>query len=247
MKYTFLCLYVTMVLCCCGANAQNALYLSQGRIEFEKKLHVHALLNESDSWTENMKKFVPKFRITYHSLLFRDQTTLFMPGKENPDNTDRMLEMPAEENVVYSLLDKQQYTGQKKFFDQLFLVKDSTRPIQWKITSETRNIAGFECRRANALILDSIYVVAYYTDAIVTPGGPESLNGLPGMILGLAVPHEHVTWFATKVYAEEIKDEQFKIPVKGKQITHAALGKTLQTLATQWGEQGKRVIVAAML
>jgi GLPGLI family protein len=48
-------------------------------------------------------------------------------------------------------------------------------------------IAGFNCRRANAMIMDSIYVVAFYTDEILTTGGPESFSGLPGMILGVAL------------------------------------------------------------
>ena len=89
--------------------------------------------------------------------------------------------------------------SQKTVFEQTFLVEDTLRRIKWKITDETRPIAGFNCRRANALIMDSICVVAFYTDEILTTGGPESFSGLPGMILGIALPHEHITWFATKV------------------------------------------------
>jgi GLPGLI family protein len=31
--------------------------------------------------------------------------------------------------------------------------------------------------------MDSVFIVAFYTDQIVTSGGPESFNELPGMIL----------------------------------------------------------------
>jgi hypothetical protein len=52
---------------------------------------------------------------------------------------------------------------------------------------------------SNGLTLDSIYVVALYTDKIAVSGGPESFGGLPAMILQVAFPHENVSWIATKV------------------------------------------------
>lgn len=246
MKYLPVYLYSFFLLNCCAVCAQHTRYLSEGRIEFEKKVHTHAFMNNDNSWSEAMRKAVPKFRITYHNLFFHNQSTLYKPGKSNPDQPG-ITEGGADENIVHSQLDQQQYTAQKKVYDQVYLVKDSTRVIRWKITSETRTIAGFECRRANALLFDSVYVVAFYTDAIITPGGPESLNGLPGMILGFAIPEQHVTWFATKVYAEEIKDDQLKIPVKGKQVSHKELREALELSLKRWGDYGDRLILTAML
>jgi GLPGLI family protein len=37
------------------------------------------------------------------------------------------------------------------------------RNYQWRITDETRTIAGFECKKAVTKICDSVYVVAFYT------------------------------------------------------------------------------------
>lgn len=71
--------------------------------------------------------------------------------------------------------------------------------ITWRMTDEYREIAGYNCRRANGLTPDSIYVVAYYANELPVSGGPESINGLPGMILGLVVPSQHVSYFANKV------------------------------------------------
>ncbi len=67
--------------------------------------------------------------------------------------------------------------------------------------------------------MDSIYVVAFYTDEILTTGGPESFTGLPGMILGIAIPHEHVSWFATKVEAFGIADTRWPRRRKVKKTT----------------------------
>ena len=229
------------------AQAQETVFLSQGRIEFEKKVNVYAQLEGDDSWTEITKKNTTQFRTNYYDLSFHQQITFFRPGREVAEGNNMLGSQPAEDNVVYTDLEKHQYTGMKELPDQRFLVKDSTRVIRWKITDETRTIAGFECRRANALIMDSIYVVAFYTDAIVTPGGPEGFCGLPGMILGIALPHEHVTWFATKVYAEEIPVATLKPPVKGEVTTHKILQEQLQKRMGDWGKYGQRYIVASML
>ena len=222
-------------------KAQNAIFLSQGRIEFERKVNLYAQVDDEDddTWKDLMKKMMPKFKTTYFNLQFNGNKTLFKPGRENTDN-NKLWQQPAEDNTIFTNLTDSVTTSQKNVYEQTFLLHDSTRKIKWKITDETRNIAGFDCRRANALVMDSIYVVAYYTDQITTNGGPESFNGLPGMILGLALPHEHITWFATKVYTDNVSDAQLTAPVKGKKTTSAALLITLQDLMKDWGKWGKR-------
>lgn len=231
-----LCLFFTT-----SIKAQNAIFLSQGRIEFEKKVNLYAQVDDEDddTWKDLMKKMMPQFKTTYFNLYFNGNKTLFKPGRENTDN-NRIWQQPAEDNTVFTSLADSVSTTQKNVFEQTFLLHDSTRKIKWKITDETRNIAGFDCRRANALIMDSIYVVAYYTDEITTTGGPESFSGLPGMILGLALPHEHITWFATKVYTENVTDAQLVAPTKGKKTTSSALLITLQDLMKDWGKWGRR-------
>jgi GLPGLI family protein len=230
------CLFITTSL-----KSQNTIFLSQGRIEFEKKVNLYAQVDDEDddTWKDLMKKMMPKFKTTYFDLEFNGNKTLFKPGRENTDN-NKLWQQPAEDNTVFTNLADSISTTQKNVFEQTFLLHDSTRKIKWKLTDETRNIAGFDCRRANALVMDSIYVVAYYTDQIITTGGPESFNGLPGMILGLALPHEHITWFATKVYADNITDTKLVPPTKGKKTTSSALLVTLQDLMKDWGKWGKR-------
>jgi GLPGLI family protein len=240
-------LLVTLFLTSHGLQAQtNTIFLTQGRIEFERKLNLYSLLEKDDSWSDLQKKTMPQFKVTYFNLEFNHNKTLYKPGRENTDN-NKLWEMPAEENVVYSELDNDKCVSQKKAFEQIFLISDSTRRIKWKITDENRTIAGFNCRRANAIIMDSVYVVAFYTDEIVTPGGPESFSGLPGMILGIALPHEHLTLFATKVQAVNIPDTELTPPVKGKKVTNNTLKQTLEERLKDWGKYGRRNIQAMML
>lgn len=246
-----LLLYICLLLCS-AAQAQHTIFLDKGRIEFEKRQNIHSLLDEmlsgeeSASWREMQKKQMPKFKTSYFDLYFSGNITYYKPGREVEDNF-KQREWPAEENIIYTDLGQQHSISQKKVFDKLFLQDDSTRNIRWKITDETRKIAGFDCRRANAVIMDSIYVVAFYTDAIVTPGGPESFTGLPGMILGLALPHEHVTWFATKVLVDEVKQESLKPSVKGNRVNNTGLKDVITKALKDWGDYGKVYLKAVLL
>jgi len=244
-RYKLLLLFV-IILTKSSVNGQHALFLAEGQIEFERKVNLHSQIENDNAWSDLEKKTIPKFKVSYFNLFFDKDKTLYQPGRENPDN-NKIWQQPAEENVVYSDLANSKAVSQKKIFEQLFLVEDSVRNIQWKITDETRAIAGFQCRRANALIMDSIYVVAFYTDEIITNGGPESFSGLPGMILGVAIPHEHITWFATKVSVKPYPEQNLPIPKRGKKVNNAGLKETVQSSLKDWGKWGVRYVKAAML
>ncbi|NNV56683.1 GLPGLI family protein [Limnovirga soli] len=228
------------------AVAQNAVFLRTGRIEFERKLNLYAQNENDDEWSDLMKKSMPQFKINYFNLYFNNDKTIYKPGKENPDN-NKLWEQPAEDNTIYQDLQQQQSVSQKRVFEQVFLITDSARKIQWKITDEMRNIAGVECRRANAIIMDSIYIVAFYADAIPVSSGPESFTGLPGMILGVAIPHEHLSFFATRIYNETVTDAMLAPPVKGKKVNNTTLKETIDKATKDWGKYGKRYVKAVLL
>jgi GLPGLI family protein len=204
--------------------------------------------DDNGEWTELRKKMSTHFKTAYFDLLFNRNKSLYRPGRESNDKDNSfMFQPPAQNNTIYSDLNGEKGISQKNIFEELFLVQDSLRKIKWKITTETRNIAGFTCRRANAIIMDSIYVVAFYTDEILTSGGPESFTGLPGMILGVALPHEHVSWFATKVEAITVPDTQLAPPAKGKKTDNATLVQLVQKSLKDWGKEGQRYMQAALL
>ena len=51
-------------------NAQNTIFLTEGKIEFEKKLNLYSQLDENSTWSELEKKMMPKFKTTYFDLVF---------------------------------------------------------------------------------------------------------------------------------------------------------------------------------
>ncbi|WP_431216612.1 GLPGLI family protein [Puia sp. P3] len=232
-----------------AAAQSNTVFLSQGKIEFEKTINMYARISADDdgAWSDLLKKMNSHFKKSYYDLYFNHGKSLYRPGRESGEKDNMWIQPPAQDNIVYSDIDKDQGICQKNIFDQVFLVQDSLRQIKWKITTETRTIAGFNCRRANAIIMDSIYVVAFYTDEILTSSGPESFTGLPGMILGISLPHEHISWFATKVEAVPVAETQLAPPIKGKKTDRTALTNTVRQGLGDKGKYGRRFMQDALL
>jgi GLPGLI family protein len=185
--------------------------IERGSIIFERKINTHAILPEiigesgivaKDDLPKFFQKYKaehPQFWLDSFKLIFGQDSTLYQPaGTISPFLHGTGVPM-AEKNEVLIDLTRFQYIAEKNAYNEPRVISDSFPRIRWKLTDETLDIAGFECRRANALINDSVYVVAFYTDAIKTKGGPELFNGLPGMILGVAIPHYHISYFATRV------------------------------------------------
>ena len=240
------------------ALAQNTHFTTSGTIDYEKSINMFALLkkyitDDNNSFMQQAydayKKNKPQFKKQKSTLTFANNKTLFTPLPDENAGNDFFGGNPSTEqnNTTYTDLTSDISTTQKKVYEQIFLVKDTVRKIHWKITDETRDIAGYTCRRANALIMDSIYVVAFYTNEIAVSGGPESFTGLPGMILGVALPHENVTWFATKVVDTAVPANTIKPPVKGKAVNNKQLRTTLEAALKDWGDYAQAIFKALLM
>ncbi len=212
--------------------AQTLHVIHYGVIEYEKTDNMFALIKkkvtpssmEYKPHYEEYLKTEPQFLKLKSTLTFSNNKTLFIPTP-SAQRISYWYDSPMANqiNIIYSDLDKKVSVIKKDFYERTYLVKDSLRKINWKLTDETRVIAGYTCRRANALILDSVYVVAFYTDEIHVSGGPESFNGLPGMILGVALPRENVTWYATRVTEQIVNPGIITPPVSGKIVNNRQL------------------------
>ncbi|MDB4924708.1 GLPGLI family protein [Mucilaginibacter sp.] len=237
--------------------AQDSHFITSGTIEFEKSSNIYAIFSrnvnkDNEAYMkpvfEQLKKTQPQFKVLKSTLTFGYNKTLFVPTPTENQNSSFGYVVAAEQsNTIYTDVATSSSVAQKGVFEETFLLKDSTRKINWKITDETREIAGYTCRRANALILDSVYVVAFYTDKILVSGGPESFTGLPGMILQVALPHENIIWRATKVNDIKIPETTLIPPKKGKVATNKTFRATLDGAMKSWGNYAQSYYKAFLL
>jgi GLPGLI family protein len=234
------CLFCSQIL-----FAQSA-FISKGKIEFERRTNVWADLK--GSFAEQIKKVTPQYQSSFFNYEFDDNKSIYQPGREPETKTNGFFGgAPASDNIVFTDYDNGKSIAHKNVFEKSFLIEDSLRNATWKITNDFREIAGFNCRRATTVIMDSVFVVAFYTDEIMIPGGPESFHGLPGMILGLVINRLHTTWYATKVEVNTVNDKNITPPKSGKKITNSEILETLKKSLSDWGEYANRNIWAIMI
>ncbi|HEY2720208.1 MAG TPA: GLPGLI family protein, partial [Chitinophagaceae bacterium] len=189
------------------------------------------------------KDRIPEQVVNYYDFIGDTSKSIYKPGKDTPFDPKSWYESVADKNIVYTDYQSGKIIAQKPVYEETFLIEDSLLKIKWKLNPDTRVIAGFECRKAFGIIDDSIGVIAFYTDEILIPGGPESVGGLPGMILGLSVPRLHATWIANSVQAVGVNMNTVVPSTKGKKVTRKTMVDQLENVLKNWGNYGKKMIV----
>jgi GLPGLI family protein len=214
------------------------------KVEFEKTIYVRQMYKELEpEWYERIKEHLPQTAISYFDFIGDTTKSLYKPGREGIIDKRSFYEPIADKNTVFTDYKAGKMIAQKPVFEETFLVEDSLAKIKWKITSDTREIAGFECRKAIGILNDSIAVFAFYTDQLLISGGPESIHGLPGMILGMGVPRLHITWFATKVEVNGVNVNSVVPATKGKKVTNKTMIESLDKVVKRWGDYGRKLMV----
>ncbi len=187
----------------------SQVFITGGSITYERKIQMHKIL-AANKWFKGNMGEIPKFYTSKFMLRFNSDTTVYSKVEEDNTNNTPSWAIYARENESVNIFSKNLSVVKKTVYSDDFIIKDSLPHYQWKLVNETRRIAGVECKKATTIINDSIFIVAFYAENIPVSGGPEQFSGLPGMILGIAVPRLHVTYYAQKVETNE--KQQIVIP-----------------------------------
>lgn len=221
--------FILMVFFLPPASLQaQKVFLEEGTIEYERRINVWATL-EDTRYGEDIRTTTPQFRTDHFQLRFQNQESIWSFLRSG--SKESFGSLAALKNTVYTNWNQKKYIAIKDFFEENFTIADSLRNIRWKLTNDFREIAGFTCRRATAIIMDSVFVVAFYTDEIELSGGPEGFSGLPGAILGLVINRLHTSWYATKVEAKKIP--QLISPATTNALTRRELHEKLGRFSAQ--------------
>ena len=230
-------------------KVENPPIVFRGKVTFERKVNVHKQMDEmmkgngNSAMSDNFKKQIPKYKTDIFELLFTEKSSVYKPAKDGISESKMMFGgTPADRNIVYTNLETDTSIAEKKVFEKTYLVKDTIKDFIWKISDEFRKIAGFNCRRAETIIMDSVYVIAFYTDAILANVGPEGFNGLPGMILGVVMPRLNLTYFATKVENYTPLEKEVIPPTKGEKTNYSKLNESMNESMKKWGDFIQRIL-----
>lgn len=225
----------------CLANGQE--FLSAGKIEYEVRTNNHKTFGDG-IWAEMAKDRLPQFGVSYYDLTFAADKSVYRFNRFEDKNTVRMFfNQNIEDNIWYNDYSTKTFTDQKWVFDNTYLLTGALMNIDWKLSPmETREIAGFNCRKATGIIFDSVYVFAFYTEEITTSGGPMGIQGLPGMIMGITIPRMFTSWVATKVEVAGVDTKIITVPTKGKKQDALQLKANVEKATKDWGTWGQQAI-----
>jgi GLPGLI family protein len=221
-----------------AATTAQQQFLTKAEIEFEVKTNIKKTIGNS-SWAEQFKDILPQFKTAYWKYSFSNNKSVYRFDRwADGPKVPEWMRRDDEQNIYYFDYALAKMVQQKSIVGSNFMVDDSIPKIKWRITNESREIAGFNCRKAIGVIQDSVYVFAFYSDEIVIPGGPCTITGLPGMILGLTIPRMYMSFIATKVAVNGVKEEEIK-PAPSKKYSNRKELKTLVTeRAKEWSSDG---------
>ncbi|MES2556061.1 MAG: GLPGLI family protein [Bacteroidota bacterium] len=208
-----------------------------GKITYERRTNLFKKFD--DERMREWLKEADKIKTDKFALYFNDSISMF--SYIAPEEQDQM-SWATVKNTVYANSARDERVVFMDMWGTQLTITDSLVDRTWKITDKTRKIAGYECTRAIWQKNDSTRIYAWFTTDIIPTIGPESVQGLPGAVLGLATEDGGVVFFATSVDIVNPTAEQLTPPKKkGKDYTTEAL-KTEMTEKLKGEPYGDRVV-----
>jgi GLPGLI family protein len=218
---------------------------NQGVVMYEEKVNMHRRL-PADS--EGMKAMIPEYRISNFQLFFNDQVSHYKRVIEDEDEAfgnqeggvRMMVRVPN--NELYLNGTTRQIIGKQEFMGKEYLIIDSLKMAPWKFGTDTKTIAGYECKQAYYTDETNpdrkAEITAWYTDKIRPFLGPDRFNTLPGAVLALDVNNGERILVAKKVELKQLKKNDIKIPTGGQRTTQAEYKKIVEEQMKKMGATG---------
>lgn len=175
--------------------------------------------------TFNVKQVAKNIALTtnFKSYLIGDgETSLYEEDYINASYTsqdDNSTQMNTVKNpIFYKNLSQKTIIYSDHLMLKFFDIKDSLPDLNWKISSETKNILGYTCQKASLKFREKEFEV-FFTSEIPFQDGPWKLLGLPGIILEM-VNDDYIAKF-------QIIAEKIEIGKAVKKIENPYIGKNI--------------------
>jgi GLPGLI family protein len=237
---------------CLTASVMSQAQMKEGRIIYERTIQLPARMFNSDP---EIASQLPKSRTEQFELLFGNNQSLwqFLPNVNNEDpgsfsGGGVVLRFGGMNEISYYNFEKGTRTDQREVMDRNFVVSDSIRKGEWKLTEETKTLLNHTVRKAigqrisnhtqmtmengelkRQVIPDTSVVIAWFTTDIPVPVGPEMQGQLPGAILELEYNKGQTIYKALEI-SPQVNITKIKEPKDGKKVTTAEFSKEREKL-----------------
>lgn len=238
MKFFLLSLILLYSL---AANAQ----MKEGRVVYERNFQLpQRMLNMNP----DLAKQIPKSRTDQFELLFANNQSLwqYLPGISSDGDPNSfagggmVLRFAGGGNEVsYYDFTKGIRVDEREVADKNFVVTDSIKKLNWKLSDETKTVLTYTVHKATAQnietrmrmimenrkmkrepVEDTTTVIAWYTTDIPVAAGPDFQGQLPGLILEMDVNNGRTVYKAIEV-SPKVNKNKIRQPKNGKKLTAA--------------------------
>lgn len=217
-------------------NAQQ----KEGKVIYERKVQMQFSFNNGGGEAPPVSQTrVNKFELNFaNNQMILKQMEEEMQD-ESVNNGGMMIRTfgGGADDATYCDFNKEWRVEAREFFDKKFIIGDSIRRSNWKLTDETKTILNRNCRKAigqrvskrmmmsmnngtmeRKEIDDTSTVIAWFTMDIPVSAGPDMQGQLPGLILELDANNGRTTYTAVEI-SPKADVAAIKEPTKGKKVT----------------------------
>ena len=151
----------------------------EGVISFDETVKMEIELPEDSGISkEQLEAMMPNEQISQKWFYFNESASLFTSKSAEPEehavehtmNTSdgevriKMVRATGD-NKVYHDIKENKIVDQRSFLGKTFLVLDDAKKYDWKLTGNTKEVAGYPCQQATA-VDDDRNIEAWFTPAI---------------------------------------------------------------------------------
>ncbi len=216
---------VTAACCVHLALAQ----VKEGKVIYERKTNMHKRLPAEN---DNMKAMIPEFNTSKQQLVFSGDESIFSAIPEDEDIRDQAgqeggrvnIRMNTGRNETYKNYATEKTVELRELGPKKYIIEDTLRKLAWKLSDDTLLVKGYHCKKAITKNRQGDNVIAWYTEEITAPTGPEQFGGLPGLILQMDIGDGWIVFSPLDITAANNK-QVVKIPSGAKKITRSEFQK----------------------
>lgn len=212
----------------------------QGIATYKSHRKVDLKMDDNDENSEIKKQIQEQLRKQFqqeYTLTFDKNQSLYKKNESlatpSPASNGIQITISEGSDLLYKNIKESRYANATEIYGKQFLIKDTLSTIQWKLGNETKNIGEYTCFNATfeeeyetqtltddneiETVTKKRTTTAWYTPQIPVSNGPQSFQGLPGLIL--EINDGELTLICNKLILNPKETLEIKEPKKGKEVT----------------------------